>query len=84
MGYLKKGTLIGEVQCLFDSDPIYTVEAQSYSTVAIISQQDFNHILAKYNDLRNIIIEMTIHNPYDQLREDFVAICKNDIKYLQD
>ena len=38
LGFLEQGTMIGEVQCVFDSDPLITVEAGSYCTVAIISQ----------------------------------------------
>lgn len=36
LGYLAQGSLIGEVQCIFDSAPLVTVEAQSYCSVATV------------------------------------------------
>lgn len=77
------GSIVGLAQCVFDSDPLYTVEAMSYCTVAVISKENFNKIMTKHKQLRGNIIEQTIHNPYDAQRENFVKICQERISYLK-
>ena len=38
LGKLCEGSIIGEAQVIFDSDPPYSVESSSYSTVGCITQ----------------------------------------------
>ena len=43
---------MGEVEVLFDSDPMYTIEAMSYCTIGIVSQESFLNVLQKFPEFK--------------------------------
>lgn len=75
LGVLKEGSMKGEICVIFDSDPIYSIEVMSYSTIGHITKENFIEFLNHFPHMRPYIIDQIIHNPYDYEREEFVKIC---------
>jgi CRP-like cAMP-binding protein len=83
LGILRQGALSGETQVLFDSDPAYSIECQSYCTIGVISREKFIEVTTSFPDIRQTMIDQVLGNPYDDEREQFVDICKQSISYLK-
>lgn len=39
LGDLKEGSLLGEIQVVFDSNPTFSIECMSYCTVGVIHKE---------------------------------------------
>lgn len=83
LGQLHEGELCGETTILFDSDPQLSIEGQSYCTIGTIEHEGMNKFFGTFPKLRSSMIENIIKNPFDQDREDFVQLCKENITFLK-
>jgi CRP-like cAMP-binding protein len=83
LGQLHEGELCGETSILFDSDPQYSIEGQSYCTIGTIEEVNMNKFLGNNPKVRQIMIDKIINNHFDENREDFVRLCKENIEFLK-
>ena len=83
LGQLKEGEMCGEPSIIFDSDPQHSIEGQSYCTIGTIQHQDMLSFFGKFPKLKEKMIHKIITNPFDQGREDFVKLCKENIEFLK-
>ena len=44
LSVLTEGAMKGEISVIFDSDPVYSIEVMSYSTIGHITKENFNEI----------------------------------------
>ena len=82
LGNLKEGSLVGEIQVMFDSDPVYSIECMSYCTIGIISKEKFWELITNFPEMKQTVIDFIIQNPHDSDRENFVRLCLGNIDYL--
>ena len=76
--------MLGEIEVIFDNDPIYTIEAMSYCTIGQLEQEKFLDVLNKFPIFKQKMINQILENPYDLDREYFVDTCRKNIIFLKD
>lgn len=84
LGDVRQGSLIGVTQVLFDTNPVYTIETQSYCSVGVVANTKFWELITAYPDLKKAFKDQVIQNPFDSERELFVQLCKKSVDYLSD
>lgn len=80
---IEEGSIFGEPQVLFNSDPVQSYEAQNYCTLGQIEYDKMNEFFLDQPRIKESMIESIIKNPYDEDRESFVEICKKNIHFLE-
>ena len=60
LGNLKEGSLVGEIQVIFDSDPTYSIECMSYCTIGIITKDKFWEFIASFPEMKQVVIDQII------------------------
>lgn len=76
------GIFIGSQQLIFDSLPLKTVETASYCNIGVISFHNFRNFFLKFPEIRHIMTDEIIWNPYDTMRDKFLQYCRKQIPYL--
>jgi hypothetical protein len=74
--------MLGATQIIFDSDPIYSVETQSYCTIGSISKDDIGIFFNMFPKMRCTFINEITSNPFDFDCKEFVELCKSRIPFL--
>ena len=76
--------MIGEIQIVFDTPAMYTIETLSYCNIGIISYNDVHDLLIRNPHIRQDLRDEILWNPHDYHRDEFVQICRRHIAYLRD
>ena len=83
LGVMQLGELACYTHILFDSQPNETIETQTYCTLGAISHKKFNDICTECPDLKQLMLDRIMNNPFDYEREWFVKVCQKRIKYFR-
>lgn len=70
------------MSAVFESDPLYSIEAQSYCTIGQIEFEKLHQFFGKFPEIKEEMINEVISNPFDSEREHFLSICKNKIPFF--
>ena len=82
LGQIGEGNMIGEDSVINDILPKISVKAKSYSTLAMITREEFKEMLQLFPEFKESIAMQIIDDPYDIMRDEFVDMCRNKIPYF--
>ena len=52
LGNLKEGALVGEIQVVFDSSPVYSIECMTYCTIGVITKENFWEMITNFPEMK--------------------------------
>ena len=78
--YNISSALMFGIECAsFGTPPTYQLESKCYSSIGVLSQDDFNTMLLRNKTLEIDVENHVLDNPYDIERDFFCNICKTRI-----